>query len=793
MDGRLTRMLVECGDNGEIKRGMDGIVAAVLRDSGALKSAFTHGLIACVVEVPLKASIYGCLVGLVNLKDAVFAASVVSTMLDVLDEAIAGGDFRSAKLLLRFFAELVNSGVITGSAFLDLAMGVLAIIDNTNNTKPQLVDAIVFCVLGALPWASHHLYRSDPEGLQRLTSVVDAYMTRRRDSIHFGPLGLVFDALKVYRDCPKTEPYDQIDKLEHLWNQIQDLQNNNWDECLLMRPENAFFDELAAGTKHAVKEFVWPSNFHMTDIPEQEPMFWVFDDSVNTSEKIVSELPSTQKIERFIMDDIALDTIHLLSHNHIECSHFLLNLDKFHKETDYNFHQAIVENLIRELIKLPRSQELSVYYATLLFDLCKGAPSKVPSAMGRSLRIIFSRMDSEGSGVGGGMDVECVRRFGEWFAHHLSNFNYTWKWADWSHTLEDDSTAKFSFIRETLEREIRLSYFDRIVGTLPENFSSNAAVFPAVAPNSNFRYAAGFKSADVFGRGEVDSNLDVLIERLSRQLSTKLDNGSIISVLEDMSSHRKSTYNASDMAVEGFGGPPGSSWENDTVVRDIFVQNILFLGTKSFSHFLNIVERYVKILQQLNQEAEDRLHTVRIIAEFWKFNTQNMEIVLDKLMNYRVVDPISIITWALDLSVLDTDYSRFYVWTILRNVLFKVNSKVSQLREKIGINAMDEDNSSTQEALDKALRDQRAAFILLFQRFQICLQQLLDRGEVPESSSRWRWISGQMREFGRSFHIDVNRLKFTLEATAFVEPIEPRMLKIWNEIKAVGELLVKSG
>jgi nuclear cap-binding protein subunit 1 len=131
------------------------------------------------------------------------------------------------------------------------------------------------------------------------------------------------------------------------------------------------------------------------------------------------------------MDDIAVDTIYLHSHNHIECCQLLLGLPNAHAPSSYNFYQSIVENLIRELIKLPASQEKSVYYATLLFDLCKNAPDKIPSAMGRSIRVIFSRMDSKSNGPSGGMDVECIRRFADWFSHHLSNFNFTWKWADW--------------------------------------------------------------------------------------------------------------------------------------------------------------------------------------------------------------------------------------------------------------------------------------------------------------------------------------------------------------------------
>lgn len=60
-----------------------------------------------------------------------------------------------------------------------------------------------------------------------------------------------------------------------------------------------------------------------------------------------------------------------------------------------------------------------------------------------------------------------------------------------------------------------------------------------------------------------------------------------------------------------------------------------------------------------------------------------MEIILDKLMNYRVIDPKSILSWALSTEVLDANYTRFYLWTIVRATLAKVNFKVEQLTEKL--------------------------------------------------------------------------------------------------------------
>ncbi len=135
-------------------------------------------------------------------------------------------------------------------------------------------------------------------------------------------------------------------------------------------------------------------------------------------------------IARFILEDTITDIIQIFSLNHIEASKILLNTSEFlsneYSQT-YNVYQSLVENLISEMVSFPKPLEKIIYYSTLLMDLCKGELKQVPSAMGRSLKIIFQRMDS----LNHGMDVECIRRLSLWFAHHLSNFGFFWKWSDW--------------------------------------------------------------------------------------------------------------------------------------------------------------------------------------------------------------------------------------------------------------------------------------------------------------------------------------------------------------------------
>lgn len=114
-----------------------------------------------------------------------------------------------------------------------------------------------------------------------------------------------------------------------------------------------------------------------------------------------------------------------------------------------------MEAIMQQLFQLPRSSEKAVYYAVLVAGMCRIISDGFPAAMGKSVKILFSRLDYVGGGGGGsgddddaamaldsssssstsnaasGMDVDCARRFGEWFALHLSNFKYIWKWDDW--------------------------------------------------------------------------------------------------------------------------------------------------------------------------------------------------------------------------------------------------------------------------------------------------------------------------------------------------------------------------
>jgi nuclear cap-binding protein subunit 1 len=136
----------------------------------------------------------------------------------------------------------------------------------------------------------------------------------------------------------------------------------------------------------------------------------------------------------------------------------------------------------------------------------------------------------------------------------------------------------------------------------------------------------------------------------------------------------------------------------DSVVRSIVVQSLLHIGSRSFSHLLNAIERYLPLLRSIagspssgsassTNTAEAKADILAATAAFWKYNPHMVGIVFDKLMQYQIVDPTDVIGWAftrgsnegktgsrMSLAALE--------WDLLKGALDKANGRVTISRKK---------------------------------------------------------------------------------------------------------------
>jgi nuclear cap-binding protein subunit 1 len=132
-----------------------------------------------------------------------------------------------------------------------------------------------------------------------------------------------------------------------------------------------------------------------------------------------------------------------------------------------------------------------------------------------------------------------------------------------------------------------------------------------------------------------------------------------------------------------------------TLPHEALFQCIMYQGHKSFSHLLSVIESYQGLLQSLNEGDDQKLLTTKTIFSFWALNSQFLEIILGKLVNYRVIDSKSIISLILSSEFLDANFDRLFTWSLLISTLQKATLKARQLNEKIEKLKKDPDATSS--------------------------------------------------------------------------------------------------
>lgn len=82
-----------------------------------------------------------------------------------------------------------------------------------------------------------------------------------------------------------------------------------------------------------------------------------------------------------------------------------------------------VDAIFSQILQLPAPEHKAVYYHSMITETCKIAPSAIAPSLGRAIRFLYKNIEM--------MDEELTYRFMDWFSHHLSNFDFRWKWQEW--------------------------------------------------------------------------------------------------------------------------------------------------------------------------------------------------------------------------------------------------------------------------------------------------------------------------------------------------------------------------
>ena len=96
----------------------------------------------------------------------------------------------------------------------------------------------------------------------------------------------------------------------------------------------------------------------------------------------------------------------------------------------------------------------------------------------------------------------------------------------------------------------------------------------------------------------------------------------------------------------------------------VFVQTLLNLGSKSFSHSFAAIAKFHPTFKMLAETEEAQIYVLRAIYDLWSSHHQMMVVLVDKLLKTQIVECAAVANWIFSKDMM-TDFTKSYVWEIL--------------------------------------------------------------------------------------------------------------------------------
>ena len=114
---------------------------------------------------------------------------------------------------------------------------------------------------------------------------------------------------------------------------------------------------------------------------------------------------------------------------------------------------------------------------------------------------------------------------------------------------------------------------------------------------------------------------------------------------------------------------------------DAYVTSICYLGSKSLSHVLSCIERCKERLLAIGPESEEaRRQIIESVMQYWADKPGIGVNIVDKLLNYTILTPMSVLEWAL-VTKLDRGniLTSPHVYELISATIFKVSNRIRQI------------------------------------------------------------------------------------------------------------------
>uniref|UniRef100_A0A3P9L725 Nuclear cap binding protein subunit 1 n=1 Tax=Oryzias latipes TaxID=8090 RepID=A0A3P9L725_ORYLA len=711
-----------------------------------------------------KLTVYTTLVGLLNARNYNFGGEFVEAMIRQLKETLKNNFYNEAVYLVRFLSDLVNCHVIAAPSMVAMFENFISVTQEEDVPQVRL-DWFVYVVLSCLPWVGKELYEKKDVEMDRLLSQIEGYL-KRRVKTHV-PMLQVWTAEK---------PHPQEEYLDCLWAQIQKLKKDRWQERHILRPYIAFDSVLCEALQHNLPPFTPPGHMPDAQYPMPRVIFRMFD---YTDAPEGPVMPGSHSVERFVIEE----NLHCIIKTHWRerktCAAQLLSYPGKNK-IPLNYH--IVEVIFGELFQLPSPPHIDVMYTSLLIELCKLQPGSLPQVLAQATEMLYMRLDT--------MNTSCMDRFINWFAHHLSNFQFRWSWDDWADCLTVDlDKPKPKFVKEVLEKSMRLSYHQRIVDIVPATFS---ALIPA-DPIFTFKY-----------EDESASSLPgyPTSVTVSNAIKNRASNEEILAILKEVPNPNQEDDDGTGQILYTLSASVCEEttdciWELNIVSLHLCCNSQTSSGSSDGFH---------EILKTLTESDEGKLHILKVVYDVWRNHPQMIAVLVDKMVRTQIVDCAAVANWLFSQDMAH-EFTRLFIWEILHSTIRKMNKHVQKIQKELEeakdklekqqnkrVTSQDEEGQleeqieRLQEKVESAQSEQKNLFLVIFQRFIMLLTEHLVRCETGSVDISTPWYKNCIERLQQVFlmhHVTIQQYMGTLENLLFTAELDHHILAVYQQFCAL--------
>jgi len=212
---------------------------------------------------------------------------------------------------------------------------------------------------------------------------------------------------------------------------------------------------------------------------------------------------------------------------------------------------------------------------------------------------------------------------------------------------------------------------------------------------------------------------------------------------------------------------------------DAFVTSICFVGAKSLSHVLSCIERNKERLLAIGpQSSRTRNQIVTSVMEYWTDQPGIAINIIDKLLNYTILTPLSVIEWALVENLnAGNILARTEIYEMVAATIGKVTNRLRQIVAARVQPGLYEPQLSV---IDDTLHREKADMQALFKITEDSLVSIasgsndeqMERGDgsggLPEDGILRQWGRRWLRVFRRKAAVEE---AFIAEAMAGATPV----------------------